>query len=98
MAVALVVRGHFVLRSSLAPELVRAVRQSASLTDVQGLTTREREVLHDLAMGSTNSEIAARRHISIGTVKVHLRALKDKTGEPSRAGLIALAHRSRVLT
>lgn len=97
MTVSLVARGHSVLRTALVPGVVRSLRSSASVPDLSGLTAREREILDDIAAGHSNGEIAVRRHVSVGTVKVHLRALKDKTGARSRANLTALAIRSVAL-
>ncbi|GAA1866822.1 response regulator transcription factor [Myceligenerans crystallogenes] len=93
-AVRLAASGHQVVNTALAPELVAAMRQWASFTEMAGLTSREREILHDIGDGLTNIQISSRRNISVGTVKVHIRALKAKTGVDHRAELIALVHGS----
>ncbi len=50
---------------------------------------REREVLELLADGETNKAAADMLHLSISTVKFHIRNLMDKTGTASRAELVA---------
>jgi two-component system response regulator DesR len=58
------------------------------------LSTREREVLSDLADGATNREIAARMHLSHHTVKEHISSLYRKLGVHNRTGAV---HRARRL-
>lgn len=96
--VRLVARGHRVLSEAIAPTLVRRLERSAGacVLDISALTARESEVLEDVAMGCSNEQIAARRHMSVGTVKVHLRALRMKAGVNSRAGLVSVAVRSNL--
>jgi len=53
------------------------------------LSPRELEVAELIASGATNAEIARALFISIGTVKDHVHAVLRKTGQPSRARLIA---------
>lgn len=43
-----------------------------------GLSARELEVLHELAAGRSNKEIAARLHVSPNTVKTHVANLLAK--------------------
>lgn len=57
------------------------------------LTPREREVLHLVAGGLHNAEIAERLYISTGTVKNHVHRILQKLELPSRLKLIAWAHR-----
>lgn len=56
------------------------------------LTPRHLSILHLLAEGHGNKEIAYRLDITIGTVKVHLNSLYPKIGVTNRyqAGLWAL--------
>ena len=53
------------------------------------LTPREREVAQLVAQGLSNKEIAARLHISLGTVKDHLHHILTKTSLPSRTAITA---------
>lgn len=52
------------------------------------LTSREREVANFLALGLTNKEICARMHLSIDTVKTHLRNIYRKIGVNNRSQAI----------
>ncbi|GIE84576.1 response regulator transcription factor [Actinoplanes regularis] len=61
---------------------------------VEGLTTREQDVLGLVAEGLTNTEIADRLHIGVTTVKTHITALMAKTNSPNRVRLALVAHRS----
>jgi DNA-binding NarL/FixJ family response regulator len=54
-----------------------------------GLTAREVEVLHLVADGLSNTEIAERLVLSERTVHAHLRSIYDKLGVNSRT---AAAH------
>lgn len=53
------------------------------------LTRREIQVLHLLAEGRTNAQIAGRLFISEGTVKSHLRHIMDKLGAVNRTDAVA---------
>lgn len=59
-----------------------------------GLTERELEVLHALALGLTNAEIAARLVVSTRTVHAHLRSIYSKLGVSTRT---AAAHEAAAL-
>lgn len=59
-----------------------------------GLSERELEVLHELAAGRSNKEIAAYLHVSPNTVKTHVARLFEKLGARRRTEAI---HRAREL-
>ncbi|MFG1992013.1 response regulator [Actinoplanes sp. NPDC048988] len=59
-----------------------------------GLTAREEDVLREIAQGHSNSEIAARLHVSDATVKTHVNHLLAKTACRDRAALVAYAFRT----
>src|SRR5579871_4514431 len=61
------------------------------------LTQRELEILHLLADGLTNQDIAARLFITLGTVKWYLKQIYSKLQVSSRTQAIAVARTSRLL-
>lgn len=58
-----------------------------------GITSREVEVLHLLAEGLSNQEIAVRLYLSPRTVERHIANLTVKVGVERRAQLVAFAAR-----
>jgi DNA-binding NarL/FixJ family response regulator len=60
---------------------------------IEPLTARELEVLHLLASGLTNKEIAARLGISDHTVKFHVNGILGKLGVESRTEAVVQAAR-----
>jgi DNA-binding NarL/FixJ family response regulator len=60
-------------------------------SDHERLTRREHEIIHLLAAGMRNREIAAQLVISTGTVKKHLDNIYDKLGVHTRTGAVAAA-------
>ncbi len=78
----------------LSPEIARQVLSRATharLPDpFPGLTSREREVLHLIAAGVSNADIAARLGIAAKTVGNHVSAIFVKLGVATRAAAIVL--------
>lgn len=62
------------------------------------LSERELELLRLVVTGASNKEIAQQLHISVNTVKVHLRNIFEKTGATSRTELAMLAVRRGLVT
>jgi LuxR family maltose regulon positive regulatory protein len=58
---------------------------------IEPLSERELEVLHLIAEGLTNSEIASRLFLSVNTVKAHTRNIYGKLGVHSRTQAVARA-------
>ncbi|QKW06067.1 response regulator transcription factor [Streptomyces sp. NA04227] len=61
---------------------------------LQALTSREREVLVQVAGGQSNDEIAVRLDVSPLTVKTHVNRAMAKLGARDRAGLVVIAYES----
>jgi DNA-binding CsgD family transcriptional regulator/tetratricopeptide (TPR) repeat protein len=61
------------------------------------LSPRERDVLHELARGSTYSGIAANLFVSENTVKTHVSSLYAKLGVARRSEALAVARTLRML-
>ena len=64
---------------------------------IEPLTGREIEVLHLLAAGLSNREVAERLYVSEGTVKTHTHNLYQKLGVQSRTQAIARANELNLL-
>jgi len=60
------------------------------------LTEREREVLQQVAAGSSNAEVAAALHLSVATVKTHISRLLAKLDCRDRAQLVVVAYETGV--
>lgn len=56
--------------------------------DTLGISAREYEVLHELASGRTNKEIAARLKVSPNTIKTHIARLYEKLGAKRRTDAV----------
>jgi DNA-binding NarL/FixJ family response regulator len=83
--------GHFLLAPEAAGSLLRPGRPGGGL---DALTSREREVLAELARGRSNREIARALHVSEKTVKTHVSSVLTKLGVADRtqAALVAVRH------
>ena len=65
-------------------------RPQTAVTLIESLSEREREILHLIAAGMTNQQIADRLHVVVGTIKVHNHHIFGKLGVSNRVQ--ALAH------
>jgi LuxR family maltose regulon positive regulatory protein len=79
------------LDGAAAPE-PRAVPGSPEV-----LTSREVEVLRELATGASNQEIGGRLHLSENTVKTHVKRVLSKLEVPSRTAAVARARQLGLL-
>lgn len=70
------------------------IPEPADRSTATSLTTREREVLHLLAQGLTNREMAARLRLSPATVARHLHHIFAKLQVSSRSAATAYAYRN----
>lgn len=55
------------------------------------LTPREEEIVREVALGRTNTEIGSSLFITPGTVKTHLANIQTKLGLPNRVGIASWA-------
>jgi DNA-binding NarL/FixJ family response regulator len=65
------------------------LRGAATLAEI---TEREREVLTLIGLGLSNTEVAARLHVSLSTAKTHVGRLLMKLGARDRAQLVIAAY------
>ncbi len=72
-------------------EASKSKLQNLNSTMIEPLSDREIDVLHLLADGLTNPEIALTMHVSVNTVKTHLKNIYDKVGVHRRREVIARA-------
>jgi two-component system, NarL family, response regulator DesR len=81
-------------RTSFPPTLLERLSERP---DTRGLSSRQLEVLEELAKGRSNEEIARRLFISTNTVKFHLRAIYERLGVHNRVEAAQLLARQRVV-
>ena len=98
-AVRVVVRGDAVVAPSVTRRLINRYVGTlpAPLTPAPGLealTEREREVLALIARGLSNTEIAARIHVTEGTVKTHVSRVLAKLRLRDRVQAVVYAYES----
>ncbi|MFI5958113.1 response regulator [Cryptosporangium sp. NPDC051539] len=96
-AIRVVAGGDALLAPSVTRRLIErfaAAEQPRPVPQLDGVTPREREVLVLIARGLSNSEIAARLHLSEATVKTHIGRLFDKLPARDRAQLVIAAYES----
>jgi DNA-binding NarL/FixJ family response regulator len=63
----------------------------------EGLTSREIEILQQIAEGNRNRDIASKLFISEGTVKVHIQHIMAKLGANDRTQAITIAVRRGII-
>lgn len=95
-------RGRFGLHDGVADRVLQlARRQGVDLTSGCplgiGLTRKERELLADLPMHQTVAEIARSHHLSVNTVKTHLRSVYAKLGASDRTQAVVAARERGLL-
>jgi DNA-binding NarL/FixJ family response regulator len=79
---------------ALAP---RVASRIAEWMRQQALTRREADILRQMMLGLSNKAIAGKLAISVGTVKVHVKAILSKLDATSRTEAVAIAQRRGIL-
>lgn len=82
----------------LAEDYVREIRTRGFADSYDLLTSREREILHLLAQGRSNKEIAALWNLSTYTVETHRRNLQEKLNLRNFADLVLYAVRKGIIS
>jgi DNA-binding NarL/FixJ family response regulator len=87
-----VVAGHTLVTPAAIRRLVARCGRPSDPARLQGLTTRETEVLVLVAQGATNAEIARALVVEESTVKTHVGRLLSKLGARDRVQLVITAY------
>ena len=98
-AIRVVANGDALLAPRAAKALIAEYTRRPQLAAItpealSALTRRERDVLHLIAEGLTNHEIAHHLFLSVATVKSHVSSLFTKLGARDRAQLVVIAYQS----
>ncbi|CAJ0687413.1 helix-turn-helix domain-containing protein [Ralstonia holmesii] len=80
---------------SLEPASGMEPSPSLNTLEPKPLTPRQCDILKEVACGRSNSEIAERLHISVETVKTHMRQLLVRMGARNRTELATIYQRTR---
>jgi DNA-binding NarL/FixJ family response regulator len=103
-AIRTIAAGHAILAPAATKRLIHQFttkpgpprgRRAAQIQ--QALTSREQDVFSLIAAGLSNSEIAARLHLSEGTVKIHVSRILAKLGLRDRVQAVVLAYESTLI-
>jgi len=72
-------------------------KANASPSSVKPLSDRELEILHLIAEGHSNQDIADRLYVGVSTVKKHINHIYDKLDAKNRTQAVALARERNIL-
>ena len=88
-----VAHGEVAMTRTMATRLLYNLSSADRKSEANGddLTSREIEVLHLVAKGATNPQIATQLNITVNTVKVHLRNILSKLNVENRTQAATLA-------
>lgn len=94
-----VARGEVSLTRAMAARLLRELGcdEAADCASPEPLTERELDVLKLISQGASNPQIASELHITINTVKVHVRNIMGKLQVENRTQAAAYALQSGLL-
>jgi DNA-binding CsgD family transcriptional regulator len=82
---------------AFAPRAARPFEGNPQAVASLGISPRELTVLHELAAGRSNKEIAIRLAVSPNTVKTHVARLFEKLGAARRTDALARARELGIL-
>ena len=82
----------------LAPPISKRLVERMHKVSPDALTSREIDVLREVANGNTNADIATRLHVSEATVKTHLIHIYGKLAVSDRAAAVARAYEKGFLS
>jgi LuxR family maltose regulon positive regulatory protein len=90
---------HLLSQFDTEPQMIKAVQVKVFPTGglVEPLSQRELEVLHHMALGRTNQEIASQLIVSPGTVKAHTASIYRKLDVANRTEAVAHARQLGLL-
>lgn len=93
------IRAAFNGRSTLSPEAAEVLIHAATQpkAPVIDLTERERDVLHLMVKGLSNSEIAENLVVSASTVKFHVSNILSKLNVASRTEAVSIALQQHIM-
>lgn len=98
-AIRKVAAGETLIPPEILSRLTEVIRQGGPAVETEEqLTDREREILHLIARGLSNKEIAAALFISDNTVKTHISNLFEKLGVNDRTQAVTTALRLGLIT
>ena len=88
-----VLAGRSLISSSATRILLKGLRQPKTETGDDGskLSGREKQILHQLAGGATNIEIAGVLHITESTLRTHFQRIRKKLSLPNHSQLMLYA-------
>jgi DNA-binding NarL/FixJ family response regulator len=102
-AIRIIANGDALLAPSITQALIdeiarQPLRDRSSYPGIDELTERELEVLHLMARGRSNSEIARELYLGEATVKTHVGRILAKLGARDRVQAVVIAYESGVVT
>ncbi|WP_407444843.1 response regulator [Rhodococcus sp. (in: high G+C Gram-positive bacteria)] len=100
-AIRTVAGGDAMLSPTVTRRVMQAAARGAGARDtgqLDGLTNREREILAEVGLGLSNEGIGSKLFISPATVRTHVTRILTKLGARDRAGLVAIAFRTGLVT
>lgn len=93
--------GEWIEKNSVSRALEKLLKRESDMQNLQKLThhltPREIDLIRLVASGHSNKQIAEQRHISEGTVKVHLHNIFDKLKIKSRVALTLYAQNNGLI-